>query len=364
MWSIFFALPNIRVQDPVGNDWLAIVPHDDNRIKKAVATGPYTKALVKKFKDQFGRKTYPSFLIFADNIPDRLRNIEALVGFRNSFALSVIIKGHEHSLTSTFVAYPLYSDYFDFYPITVTKDNDGFVTSSPSVLGYDDEHEKFAGQTSPSLAGMSSVSVGLDDRLLKELLRIWERRFLKGRTGEWSTRSLFRSLEMAYRASAMPFQNHASIYDYGSSASLWVSAFEILSHPRTSNANLLTVIDLLGKYNCNEKLIKRNNYKIRHRGNEYRINLPQKLYKELYDTRNSFLHGNPVKQSRLYPFKNTKSTSITRFAPVIYKVALLAFLDKFKSKPRSRKAKLEELTTKIFSERDLSEALLKTKKNN
>ncbi|MEW6068741.1 MAG: hypothetical protein AB1610_10685 [Nitrospirota bacterium] len=127
MWSIFFVLPNISVKDQIGNDYLGIVPHNDNRITQA--KDPYTKALVNNFTDQFGREVHPSFLIFSDNISDRLRDIESFVGFRNSFALSVIIKGHEHSLTITFVAYPLYSDYFDFYPITVTKGNDGFITS-------------------------------------------------------------------------------------------------------------------------------------------------------------------------------------------------------------------------------------------
>jgi len=361
MWSIFFALPNISVKYQIGNDWLAIVPHDDDRITQAMSKDPYTKALVNKFTDQFGRKVYPSFLIFSDNIPDRLRDIEALIGFRNTFALSVIIKGHEHSLTSTFVAYPLYSDYFDFYPIAVTKDNDGFLTQSPSVLGYDDEYNKFAGQTSPSLAGMRSVSVGLDDQLFKLLIRIWERRFLKGRINEWSTRSLFRSLEMAYHASTMPYKNHSTIYDYGSSVSLWVSAFEILSHPRRGNASLSSVLNLLGSYDWNNNVLKRKVYTVRYHGKNHKVTLTEKLYKELYDTRNDFLHGNPVKANRLFPFKNKNLPALIKFAPLLYKVALLCFLDKFKSKHRSKKANLKELTSKIFGERGLSDALLKAK---
>jgi len=64
---------------------------------------------------------------------------------------------------------------------------------------------------------------------------------------------------MAYQASTMPFKNHSIIYDYGASASLWVSAFEILSHPQKGKANLLTVLDLIGKYDWLNKKIKRRN---------------------------------------------------------------------------------------------------------
>jgi len=360
MWAIFFILPDITLNKPVGNEHISIAPHDDSRVYKDIAKSPFAKSLVRNFEDQFGGQVHPSLLIINDNAPDSIKGIESIVGFRNAFALSTIIRGHEHSLRNTFVAYPLYSDYFDFYPITISKNDDGFITSSPSVLGFEDDYKQFRGQTSPGLAGIGSLSAKPDDQLFNLIERVWERRFIRGRVNEWSTRTLFRSLEMAYQATTMPYKNHSTIYDYGSSASLWVSAFEIISHPRQGSANLLSVLDLLGRYDWQDKVIKKKVYKTRYKGRDQRINLVQKLYKELYDTRNDFLHGNPVRLNRLHPFKNKKIQPITRFAPLIYKVVLLSFLDQFKN--RRKKADWQkEYISKLINEEYLSEAILKAK---
>ena len=360
MWVIIFVLPDLNLKESIGNENIAIVPHDDPRIIEITKNSSYAKALVGNFKDQFGRKASPSLLIISDKAPDHLRDIDAIVGFRNIVALFNIIKGHEHSLTSTFVAFPLYSDYFDFYPITITKDDDGFLTQSPSLLGYDDERKKFTGQTSPGLAGPGHVRAETGGDLFDQLHKVWERRYLRKRYSEWSTRVLFRSLEMAYQATTMPFKNHSTIYDYGASASLWVSAFEILSHPQKGSANLLTVLGLMGKYDWLHKDLRRRSYVANYRGKKMQVNLSQKLYKELYDTRNAFLHGNPVKANRLKPFGKKNAQIITRFAPLLYKVALLNYLTQFKDK-RIKPNWQKEYIQRSFNERNLSEGLLKAK---
>jgi hypothetical protein len=360
MWVMIFALPDLYLNESIGNENIAIVPHDDSRITEITSQSLCAKALVENFEGQFGQKNYPALLIINDKAPEHLRDIDAIVGFRNIVALVTIIKGHEHSLTSTFVAFPLYSDYFDFYPITITKDGDGFLTQSPSILGYDDERRKFKGQSSPSLAGPGHVRAEPKSDLFDQLHKAWQRRYLKKRFSEWSTRILFRSLEMAYQASTMPFKNHSTIYDYGASASLWVSAFEILSHPKKGHANLLTVLDLIGKYEWLHKDLKRRAFVINHRGQRMHVNLSQKLYKELYDTRNAFLHGNPVTHYRLRPFRNKKALSITIFAPLLYKILLLNYLVQFKDR-RLKVDRQKEYFQRSFNERNLSEALLKAK---
>jgi len=360
MWIIIFALPDISLIESIGNENIAIVPHDDSRIIEIMKQGSYAKALVENFYDQFGRKKYPSLLIISDTAPQHIRDIDAIVGFRNILAISTIITGHEHSLTNTFVAYPLYSDYFDFYPITITKNDDGFLTQSPSILGFDDERRKFKGQTSPSLAGLDYVRIKPNGYLFDQLQKVWARRYLRNRSNEWSTQALFRSLEMAYQASSMPFKNHSTMYDYGASASLWVSAFEILSHPKTGNSNLMTVIDLMDKYDWLHKDIKRRKYVIKYAGKRRNVNLIQKLYRELYDTRNAFLHGNPVKPDRLRPFRNKKIQHITRFAPLLYKVALLSYLIQFEGK-RIKANWQKEYIQHLMNEDDLIDALFKAK---
>ncbi|NOZ70206.1 MAG: hypothetical protein GXP46_13420 [Deferribacteres bacterium] len=358
MWIIIFALPNLNLNESIGNENIAIVPHNDSRIIEITEKSSYAKALVENFKDQFGRKVYPSLLIISDKAPEHVKNIDSIVGFRNIVALFNIIKGHEHSLTSTFVAFPLYSDYFDFYPITIIPNDGGFSTQSPSLFGYDDECRKFTGQISPGLAGLGHVRVETTGDLFDQLHKVWKRRYLRKRYSEWSTRVLFRSLEMAYQATTMPL--HSTIYDYGASASLWVSAFEILSHPQRGSVNLLTVLDLIGKYDWLHKELKRRSYVVKYRGTKKYVNLAQKLYKELYDTRNAFLHGNPVTANRLRPFGKKNAQVITRFAPLLYKVALLNYLTRFKDK-RTNPHWQKDYIQRSFNERNLTEGLLKAK---
>lgn len=361
-WELIFSLPNLGLNNAIGSKNIAIVPNDDSRIIEMVSKNNATKHFIEGFGDQFKREVSPSFLIIPSSSPNFLRDIDTLVGFRNIIALSSIIKGYEHSLKSNFVVDTLYSDYFDFYPISVSRDGKGFITSSPSVLGYDDDAQDFQGQTSPALANPGHVTANPDIQIYKLLEKAWNRRYIKRKLNEWHSRKLFRSLEMAYQATTLPFKNHSTIYDFGSSACLWVSAFEILSHPRVNKVNLLSVLNLLGGYKWEHKVIKRKVYKIDYRGNSSKYNLIQKLYKELYDTRNDFLHGNPVRSNRLHPFRQQHVPAITRFAPLIYKVALLSFLYQYQD-GRKKKNWQREYMAKLINERGLSEAILVSKKN-
>jgi len=359
-WKIIFLLPNLSLDKSIGNDNIAIVPANDPRLEKIVSTNKLARSLVENFEDQFGRKMHPAVLMIRAKAPEFLILNETIVGFRNIFALSCIIKGHEHSMKSSFVAYPVYSDHFDFYPISLSEDNDGFITSSPSIFGFDDDSQCFKGQTSPALINPASINATPDENLFQLLENAWERCFLNGNFGEWRTTTLFRSLEMAYQASSMPFKNHSTIYDHGSSVSLWVSALEILSHPRKGKADLCSVLNLLDIFEWKDIKIKKRAYKICFHNREYKVNLVQKLYKELYDTRNDFLHGNPVSQNRLYPFRKKGRHTIIRYAPLIYKVALLSFLKQHNL--RLKRANWQkEYISNLINERSLSEAFLKLK---
>jgi hypothetical protein len=362
MWSVFFVIPNLSLHQPVGNNYIAILPEDDPVVRQICSSSETTKILVEGFEDQFGTKAHPSILVVDSTAPDSIRDVEAIVGYRNAFALSTIIKGYEHRMVSTFTAFPLYSDYFDLYPITISGTGDAFITSSPSVLGYSDQTHKFRGQTSPNLAGSENLLASADACLFELLEKAWIRRFAKARTGEWSTRALFRSLEMAYQASSLPVRNHSTTYDYGTNASLWVSAFEILSHPRSGKANLLSVLELLGRYEWASKSVRRRLYRIPYAGTPHRCSLAQRLYKDLYDARNAFLHGNPVQPKQLHPFRDKRAPVITAFAPLVYKIALLSFLNQFRSqRKKKRMDRLLEYTGKLITERPLAEAIMKSR---
>jgi hypothetical protein len=361
-WELIFLLPNLGLHGSIGNDYIAIVSADDPRAVEISSSNELAKTFIQGFEDQFRRKVSPSLLLININGPDILRDIDTIVGFRNLFALTSIIKGYESKTKLSSLVMPIYSDYFDFYPISISRKNDGFITSSPAILGFDDETQLFRGQMSPALPNPDHVYARPEDQLFVLLERAWDRRYIKEKLNEWKTRKLFRSLEMAYHATTMPFKNHSTIYDYGSSASLWVSAFEILCHPRTGNVDFLSVLDLLGSYNWANKTVGKKAYKIKYYGSQFRVNLVQKLYKELYDTRNAFLHGNPVRPTRLLALKNKHKLSITSFAPLIYKVALLSFLVQFKDQDQRKRTDYQkEYLHKLNNEQSLCEAILKAK---
>jgi len=115
----------------------------------------------------------------------------------------------------------------------MAKNEEYLYAQTPSFMGVDDP-KKFLGQSSPGIAKAHSKNDFYDKNLFDALLEKWCEYFIKKKQRDWSLIALFRSLEMAYRASAMPFGNQGSLHDYGANISLWVSAFEILVHPKSS----------------------------------------------------------------------------------------------------------------------------------
>jgi hypothetical protein len=360
MWSLIFALPNVDLREAFGNDYIAIAPRSDPRVTAITAADATTRRFVEAFQDQFGHKVDPAVLIANQDGTRSPLSTEAMVAFRNALSLTIIIEAHELSLDRGLPFYPHYTDYFDFYPITVARHENGFLTSSPAVLGFADAAENFAGQTAPELAAPTSVSLGLEKDLLSSIDRLWVKRFIRGRTGEWSTRCLFRSLEMAYQAASMPFANHSSIYDFGTAASLWVSAFEILARPRAERAGLMSVLRLLGRYDWGNRVIRRKAYRLIYDRRPLSLNLVQRLYADIYNARNAFLHGNPVTPADLYPFRRKGRIPITRFAPLLYKVALLCFLGG-PARPLGSNASYRQYARRSAKEFKLADAILEAR---
>jgi len=154
----------------------------------------------------------------------------------------------------------------------------------------------------------------------------WNRHYL-GRRQRWQDRALFRSLNMAVQAAQLPAGVGTTIYDLGRIASLWVSAFEILAHPRTDKSGLRYVYPLFDRVCYFNREIGRR---------RYTAYMNQKkpwphrsfscwLYGELYQARNDFLHGNPITVKSLYP----KGSKVSLFwaAPALYRLALTGLLE-------------------------------------
>ncbi len=352
-WIFISICHNLSISKRVESKYVIITPYDDPLTQAIRDRSLAFSQFVDNFKDQFGRHFAPSLFFLHKNVkPD----LEAIISFRNLFAISSIVQSWERFLChGTQLDYYKFSNYFDLYPYSLSKDEKDLIVSTPSTLGLDEPAE-FQGQCSPEIATSYSTSKFYDSALFEALSKEWEKYFVNRKRKEWKSRSLFRSLEMSFRAAGLPFRNQGTIHDYGANIALWISAFEILIHSGNDDVNLTKILDFFGDIHFNTKKLNYKKYIGRKHKNE-RLNLIQKTYFEMYNARNQFLHGNPVKSSDLFPGRNSKCNSFTVIAPVLYKCALYHFLGLLEFDSNN----LTEIVQDNLRRRDLETALVKSR---
>lgn len=350
-WIFISVCHNLSISKRVESKYVVITPHDDPLTQAIRKRSPAFSQFVDNFKDQFGRHFTPSLFFLHKNVkPD----LKAIISFRNLFAISSIVQSWERSLChGTQLDYYKFSNYFDLYPYSLSKDEKVLILRTPSISDLE-ELDKFQGQCSPEIAVAHPTSEFYDSALFEALSKEWEKYFVSRKRKEWKSRSLFRSLEMSFRAAGLPFGNKGTMHDYGANIALWISAFEILVHPGNANVNIDKVLDFLGDIHFNTKKL---NYKKYIGPRNRRLNLIQKTYFEMYFARNQFLHGNPVKLSDLFPGRNSKCNSFTVIAPVLYKCALYHFLGLLEFDSNN----LTEIVQDNLKRRDLETALVKSR---
>jgi hypothetical protein len=358
-WEFVFLLHNLELKEAFESEFIAIVPNDDPRLHKIASDVPCVAALVRKFTDQQGKPKYPCALIVRNNRPSYIGSLEAIISFRNIFALSCLLYGWPRTIGSLNVFFPLWSDFFDFYPTSLTRDAKFLHTLSPATNGAF-LPENFEGQVSPNLHNAKYLRFQPDDKILSLLICEWKKEFAEPNSSDWKRQVLFRSLEMAYHAAKVPSNSRPTIFDFGPSIALWVSAFEVLVHPggKDGRADIKTVINLLRQFSWRNLRLKQTEHQIKIGGKPEYVNLVQKLYGELNEARNDFLHGNPVVPSRLFCFCNEHRRLLIEIAPLIYKVALSCFFGQF----GYAKGKKDEQPNykELFDGRGLEKALLAT----
>ena len=334
VWQLWSVLPNVNLRRSVDAEFVACVGYRDQRLVDIAARLETHRALLEGFTDQFGEHVQPSALIVRSDAPPQVRTPEAVVAFRNCIALPWVAR----SIASGGAwLHPRFSDVFDLYPI-VTTDDGSYRHFSPALKGYG-HFIGFQGQCSAFLPRPRKLDPAEDGEYLHSLLRQWRRRFVQQRK-TWRTRALFRSMELAYQAAGSPIKNDSTLYDCGVLVSLWVSAFECLVHPGGKRGvEFGDVIRLLegvtyGHDTCLEsvpsdvrRLLARRYLlgrkgKKRTKGTATRL-LPR-LYEQLYWSRNSFLHGNPVTLAQLHAFGRGDRPIMLDLAPLMYRFTVLA----------------------------------------
>ena len=328
-WELIFVLPNLILKEPFETDYMAIIPYNDKRLKFIRSNNPAAKKLLTNFKTIMGKRVKPPALIWRKDAPITIQHNEAVVAFRNSLALSCLLYCCSVSVNANNILGPKFSDYFDFYPVTIGKEGSFHITS-PALVAYGPSLNKFYGSIYPHLLYHEFLSAEIDKFMAEKLIKKWNERFVSPAKDTWDTRLLFRSLEMAYQAMVTPFRNNSTVYDYGTNLSLWVSALEILVHEKPEDrVGWRQVTELLSKYRWGPKELRGKWYTIHKDKKQKKTikgNLVRKLYMELYDSRNAFLHGNQIKSNHLFPFHNKQRPLLAMLAPSIYWTALSVFL--------------------------------------
>ncbi len=330
-WTAGTVLPNVELEGAVEGGLAALVPCDDPRVRVLGKAHPNLQSFLRRFRDAFGKKVWPSVLIVRRDAPASVFTVEALASFRDAIALSVVPHNRARELMHPRGHRILFSNAFWFYPWMLDKFYEDLIASTPAILGVHDV-SAFRGQSSPEIFRMTLATSDIDEPLLAALLKRWHHCYA-GRNPQWPDRALFRSLNMANQASQLPAGSDTTFYDVGRSIALWVSAFEILAHPGTGKSGLGPVYDLLEKVAWESSRSRLRRYKAYEAGKKNRPRRPLAcwIYGEIYRARNDFLHGNPVSQKRLIVKQSNRS--LFQYAAPLYRLALTGFLPLSWSEP-------------------------------
>jgi hypothetical protein len=227
-WSPVAILPNLFAKDAVGSEEVAFVSRYDSRVQAFCAVQPKFQELLSRFTNAFDVALEPVVFIVRDDVIPKVSDNSALLSFRDLVVMSVVPYARSLNLVYRTGNRIMYSNSFWLYPWTLSRDNQHLIASTPALTAL---HvvEQFHGQSSPELSEKKLTDV--DEHLFEALILRWKRHFL-GTRQRWQDRALFRSLNMAAQAAQLPAGVGTTLYDLGRMSALWVSAFEILAHPR------------------------------------------------------------------------------------------------------------------------------------
>lgn len=116
LWLPMFALPNIEVKRPIEVDGFALASIHDARVHELAQAHPNFREFLNRFTTEFGNPIVPSVFICRDDAPTTYRGIDAIAGFRDAIAMSVIPQSWAKVLRFGNNMGIKYSDYFAVYP--------------------------------------------------------------------------------------------------------------------------------------------------------------------------------------------------------------------------------------------------------
>jgi hypothetical protein len=321
-WLPMFALPNIEVRRAIEVEGFALASIHDDRIRDLATRHPHFSEFLNRFTTEFGNPIVPSIIICRDDAPITYRGVDAIAGFRDAIAMSVIPQSWAKVLRFSNNMGIKYANYFAVYPWMLDKNYNHLITQTLNLLGYH-EVNQLQGQSTPALSREIFDMGPMDHPLLEALLQRWQRSFSTD-DPDVDDVKLFRSLNMANAAAMLPAGADATMLDIGRSVALWSSAFEILTPAKTEAFR--EVYALLDKITWNFTPCKELKYEAYGYSKDQALrNLPSWLFGAINHARNDYLHGNPITRSRLIvpPAKRP----LHLYTSLLYRMALAAFVD-------------------------------------
>ena len=319
LWNPLAVLANVSVSEAIGAGCAAFVPPEDPRICAIDRKHPIHANFLKRFTDAFKNKVSPTILLLSPSTSPTYKTVNSVASIRDVLSVSVVPGERARQMCQGPGPGIYFSSAFDFYPWMLDQEYQNLICYTPAVRG-DHFVEQFRGQRSPGITACDLRRDDLDTPIWTALIRRWTDEY---GSNERKEESLMRSLNMAYHACQLPANQDARHFDDGRQIALWVSAFEILAHPKTERVDKRTVCELLDRAPWTQEHNRTKTGGVEAHP-ERHLTLPNRLYLRLYDVRNDYVHGNPITSEALC-VPGTERI-LADFAAPLYRMALTAFL--------------------------------------
>ena len=306
-WTPMVILPNVKLIGAIEAGHAAFAPATDPRVRDIIAEHPNFAVFLDRFFDEFNEKRCSTILLLSLSAPDECSSSDALASIRDILSAAIIPRARARHIQQGFGLGIRYSSAFDFYPWMVGRDYQSIVSLTPELHGF---HvvDNFKGQTYPGIPHYVLSRGSLDKPLYDALLDRWVSAY-SGKSPSWVEAKVMRSLNMAYHACQSPGGQETSIFDFGRTIALWVSALEILSYPeKKGKSNQQRVENILKKSRWIDSHCRTSSH-----------NLCGRLYRQRHD----FLHGNRIVRN---PLTQSETLSLFRIAAPLYRMVLATFL--------------------------------------
>jgi hypothetical protein len=133
-WLPMFVVPNIEVKKSIEVDGFALASIHDTRVEALAATHSNFRDFLNRFTTEFGQPVTPSVFMCREDAPMSYRGTDAIAGFRDAIAMSVIPQSWAKVLRYSNNMGIKYSDYFAVYPWMLDKNFAHLITSTLNML--------------------------------------------------------------------------------------------------------------------------------------------------------------------------------------------------------------------------------------